>query len=128
MAETAAIDRPTVAKPVFRRRSRKPATVSAMTRLRRSSCCGGGRQLSRRARATSIIGLKPARNAAASAWSNVGPPPTPELRCLLAHSNAHVCPSPHTDLAGQARTLEEGRRQSAIDTGRLMRAMSGNGY
>jgi hypothetical protein len=29
MAETAAIDRPPVAKPVSRRRSRKPTTVSA---------------------------------------------------------------------------------------------------
>src|SRR5215813_3063668 len=53
------------------------------------------------------------------------PNPGAELRYLLAHPNTRVCASPNPDLAGQARTLEEGARQRAIDTKPLMDAMSG---
>ena len=51
--------------------------------------------------------------------------PEAEVRFLMAHPNVRVCPSPHPDLAGQTRTLQEGAAQRAIDTTRLMGAMSG---
>ena len=51
--------------------------------------------------------------------------PESEVRYLLSHPNTRVCASPHPDLAGQARTLQEGATQRAIDTTRLMDAMSG---
>ena len=53
------------------------------------------------------------------------PNPEAEVRFLMAHPNVRVCPSAHPDLAGQARTLQQGATQRAIDTQRLMGAMSG---
>ena len=53
------------------------------------------------------------------------PNPEAELQYLLSHPNTRVCASPHPDLPGQARTLQDGARQSAIDTTRLIDAMSG---
>jgi hypothetical protein len=53
------------------------------------------------------------------------PNPGAEMRYLLAHPNTRVCASPNPDLPGQARTLEDGARQRAIDTQRLIDAMSG---
>ena len=38
MAETVAIDRPSVTKPVSRRRSRKPATLNASTLAQHLDC------------------------------------------------------------------------------------------
>lgn len=43
MAETVSIDRPSVAKPVFRPRSRKPATVSACALALHLDCSRQGR-------------------------------------------------------------------------------------
>jgi hypothetical protein len=53
------------------------------------------------------------------------PNPEAELQFLLSHPDIPVCPSPHPDLAGQARALQEGATQRAIDTQRLMCSMSG---
>ena len=54
--------------------------------------------------------------------------PEAETRYLLSHPNVRVCPGRNPDPVGQARTLEDGWRQRAIDHDRLMRAMSGRGY
>jgi hypothetical protein len=52
------------------------------------------------------------------------PNPDAELRYLLAHPNAHVCPS-NPDLQGQADTLRAGSTQRTIDTIGQIQAMRG---
>jgi hypothetical protein len=53
------------------------------------------------------------------------PNPEAELRYLLSHPGARVCPGPNPDPAGTARILEDGAGQRARDTICLMHAMSG---
>ena len=53
------------------------------------------------------------------------PNPEAELRYLLSHPSAVVCPSPQPDLPGQARILEEGARDRASANQRLRCSMSG---
>jgi hypothetical protein len=53
------------------------------------------------------------------------PNPEAELRYLLAHPNTRVCPS-NTDLAGQARTVQDGLNKGATSTIDIIRA--GRGY
>jgi hypothetical protein len=50
--------------------------------------------------------------------------PEAELRYLLAHPGASVCPS-NPDPAGQARTLQQGTTERAIAHQRLLCSMSG---
>jgi hypothetical protein len=52
------------------------------------------------------------------------PNPEAELRYLLAHPGARVCPS-NPDPAGQANTLQRGMIDSAIANQRLRCSMSG---
>ena len=54
------------------------------------------------------------------------PNPEAELRYLLSHPGARVCPSAHPNLAGQAAALDAGARQRAIDNARLRCSMSGS--
>ena len=51
--------------------------------------------------------------------------PDAEVQYLTSHPGARVCPGPNPDLAGQARTLQDGANQRAKDTINLMDAMSG---
>ena len=53
------------------------------------------------------------------------PNPEAELRYLLSHPGAVVCPSPQRDLAGQAMTLQRGAIDSAMANQRLRCSMSG---
>jgi hypothetical protein len=52
------------------------------------------------------------------------PNPEAELRYLLSHPGARVCPS-NSDAAGQANTLQRGMIDSAIANQRLRCSMSG---
>jgi hypothetical protein len=53
------------------------------------------------------------------------PNPEAELRYLLSHPGAVVCPSAHPDLAGQRATLQQGAADRAIATQRLICSRSG---
>ena len=53
------------------------------------------------------------------------PNPEAEVRYLLSHPNTRVCPS-NTDLAGQARTVQDGLNKGATSTIDIIRV--GRGY
>ena len=53
------------------------------------------------------------------------PNPEAEVRYLLSHPGARVCPSANPNLPGQTDTLRSGMARSATDTITLMCAMSG---
>ena len=51
--------------------------------------------------------------------------PEAEVRYLISHPTP-VCPSDNPDLAGQARTVQDGLRQGATNTSDVLNAMSGH--
>jgi hypothetical protein len=53
------------------------------------------------------------------------PNPEAELRYLLSHPGAVVCPSPRPDPAATTRILQQGMTDSAIANQRLRCSMSG---
>ena len=53
------------------------------------------------------------------------PNPEAELRYLLSHPGAVVCPSPQSDPAAKARVLQEGANAIADQNRRLRCSMSG---